>query len=115
MNQIFKGAVAVALLAVSSVGFANTPDGETPAVETICNTFKGAVGGAFGLCNAFCEAMDCGDPNVYASEMACQKVNDNFAKKFGMRLPEGFNYDENYELINNCAGSPDPDPDPVSP
>ena len=103
MNKIFKGAVAVALLAVSSVGFANTPDGETPAVETICDVYHGTTGGQFGLCNAYCEAMDCGHPNVYASDMACEKVAENFLKKYGVALPQGYNYDSNGALIeNNC-------------
>ena len=33
-----------------------TPDGQTPATETACELESGA---AFGLCNAYCEAMDC--------------------------------------------------------
>jgi len=35
---------------------AQTPDETTPAEETVCDLYEGA---AFGLCNAYCEAMDC--------------------------------------------------------
>ncbi len=37
------------VLAVPLVASAQTPDGETPAVETVCD---GESGAAFGLCNA---------------------------------------------------------------
>jgi hypothetical protein len=67
---------------------AQTADGFTPAEEEVCDIFSGA---AFGLCNAYCEAMDCellddGDeltsPN--ASATACLKVKDNFIKITGL-------------------------------
>ena len=65
---------------------AKTPDGETPAEETVCD---GETGAAFGLCNAFCEAMDCdllplfggdGAKSPNASERACLRVLDNYIK-----------------------------------
>lgn len=39
---------------------AYTPDGETPAVETVCDplTAEGVSQGLYGLCLAFCEAQD---------------------------------------------------------
>ena len=37
---------------------AQTPDGETPAVETDCDILVGATPGLYGLCVAFCEAHD---------------------------------------------------------
>ena len=41
----------------------------------VCDSENGA---AYGLCNAYCEAMECdsGEPN--ASDIACQKVADKF-------------------------------------
>lgn len=101
LSILLYALVAGALLA-SPVN-AKTPDGKTPAVETICDVFKGGKKGAFGLCNAYCEAMDCGDPNQHAANRACTRVNDNFEKKFGFRLPEGFNdFDDEGNPINNC-------------
>ena len=37
---------------------AQTPDGETPAVEEVCDTLIGATPGLYGLCVAYCEAHD---------------------------------------------------------
>ncbi len=67
------------------VGFASTPDGETPAEEHVCDGYRGA---AFGLCNAYCEAMDCDDdPN--ADQDACDKVEDKFEARTGKDIPCG--------------------------
>ena len=45
---------------VSAPLLAQTPDGETPAEETICDPLKadGVTKGLYGLCVAFCEAQD---------------------------------------------------------
>ena len=37
---------------------AQTPDGETPAVETVCDDLIGYTPGLYGLCVAYCEAHD---------------------------------------------------------
>ncbi|MEH6579731.1 MAG: thrombospondin type 3 repeat-containing protein [Amphritea sp.] len=59
---------------------AQTPDGETPAVETVCE--EGTLGGALkGLCNAYCEAMDCDSANPTASIDACEAVQNKFRNK----------------------------------
>jgi hypothetical protein len=63
---------------------AKTPDGKTPAEETVCDNESGA---AYGLCNAYCEAMDCTDPNQHASDKGCESVKKNFEKKTGRPLP----------------------------
>lgn len=69
------GAVAVS---------AKTPDGKTPSEETICDNEEGA---AYGLCVAYCEAMDCTDPNQHASDQGCQSVKTNFEKHTERPLP----------------------------
>ena len=90
-------------MGVTGFAMASTPDGETPAVETVCATYEGTVAGAFGLCNAYCEAMDCGYEYVRASNTACQKVNDNFEKRYGMRLPEeDGGYDDQGNPVDSC-------------
>lgn len=63
---------------------AKTPDGKTPSEETVCDNERGA---AFGLCNAYCEAMDCTDPKQRASNKACSAVKRNFEKKTGRPMP----------------------------
>jgi len=66
------------------VANANTADGETPSVESVCNNESGS---AFGLCNAYCEAMDCHLDAPNASATACEKVGDKFAKVTGRTPP----------------------------
>jgi hypothetical protein len=62
---------------------AQTADGLTPAEETVCD---GQEGKAFGLCNAYCEAMDC-DTRMEPLP-ACDSVRDNFRRLTGQsRLP----------------------------
>jgi hypothetical protein len=63
---------------------AQTPDGLTPALETVCDAETGA---AYGLCNAYCEAMDCDAVNTQASDKACSKVRSNFERITGRALP----------------------------
>lgn len=48
---------------------ASTPDGQTPSREVVCS---GLSGSQYGICNAYCEAMDCDSPNHKASNKACQ-------------------------------------------
>lgn len=87
INQKSAGlfALSIALaLGIAMVAQAKTPDGVTPAEETICDSFSGAL---FGLCNSYCEAMDCTDPNQAASDRACQRVLDNFMRKSGGNVP----------------------------
>lgn len=80
---LFFASAALAQEAMESSG-GGTPDSDPPSVETVCDTFSGA---AFGLCNAFCEAMDCElaedtdpDTNPAASAIACDKVRNKFVQ-----------------------------------
>jgi hypothetical protein len=70
-------------LMMNSNAWSKTPDGQTPAVETVCD---GEVGAAKGLCNAYCEAMDC-DAEPKASQEACDSVLANFQSKTDGRFP----------------------------
>jgi hypothetical protein len=54
-----------------------TPDGETPAVEDVCDL---EVGAAYGLCVSYCEAMDCKNENQHSDDQACMRVLDNYKK-----------------------------------
>ena len=76
--------LALALLIVAAPAAAKTPDGQTPSEETVCD---GQVGAAYGLCTAYCEAMDCDSPEPHASETACSRVQANFLRHTGMPLP----------------------------
>jgi hypothetical protein len=72
------------LLLCTGAALAQTPDGETPAEETVCNNETGA---AYGLCNAYCEAMDCDSESPQASDTACSRVQDKFQQITGRDLP----------------------------
>ena len=72
------------VLICSGAALAQTPDGETPADETVCDSETGA---AYGLCNAYCEAMDCESDEPAASETACTKVRSKFQNITGRDLP----------------------------
>jgi hypothetical protein len=76
--------LALALLWIALPSKAQTPDGQTPAEETVCD---GLGGGLFGLCNAYCEAMDCDGPDPHASNKACEKVRQNFERASGGAAP----------------------------
>jgi hypothetical protein len=71
-------------IVIGGSAFAKTPDGQTPSQETVCDNETGA---AYGLCNAYCEAMDCTDPNQHASDHGCESVKKNFEKHTGRPLP----------------------------
>lgn len=74
--------LAAGVSLVTAVAFAGrTPDGQTPAEETVCDGLSGA---AFGLCNAYCEATDCGDGVNNANESACASLRKNWKKHTGL-------------------------------
>jgi hypothetical protein len=76
---------AFALVLFGAFGaFAKTPDGQPPSQETVCDNESGA---AYGLCNAYCEAMDCDDAGKHASDAGCAAVRRNFERKTGRPMP----------------------------
>lgn len=84
MRKIFP-ALAVGLLLVPTGPLrAETPDGQTPAEETVCDS---QIGAAYGLCTAYCEAMDCDSPAPQASPTACSRVRGNYERITGQPLP----------------------------
>lgn len=82
-KSLWVFAVCVVFICAGSVS-AKTPDGQTPSQETVCDNEEGA---AYGLCTAYCEAMDCGDPNQQASDQACASVRRNFERHTGRTIP----------------------------
>ncbi len=63
-----------------------TPDGATPAEETICDDLKHGTPGLYGLCIAFCEAHDC-EPDFSLEDpfsvckQSDRKILDNYRRK----------------------------------
>lgn len=83
-RRSFPFILLLSLAAATVPAAAKTPDGQPPSVETVCDNETGA---AFGLCNAYCEAMDCDSPNHHSSDQACASVKKNFEKKTGRPMP----------------------------
>jgi thrombospondin type 3 repeat protein len=69
----------VLVLVVALVVFIGNAYALTPAEETVCDE-AALTGAAWGLCNAYCEAMDCDSDTPKASSVACDKIVQKFAK-----------------------------------
>lgn len=94
-SWLLLSAAAITLGAlVGSPALAQTPDGETPAVETICDPLQptqGGTPGLFGLCVAYCEAQDCNPTEACQAEnmgdawgahaCGCSDILDNYNNK----------------------------------
>jgi hypothetical protein len=78
-RALFGSVVLVVIALAGSTTFAKTPDGETPAEETVCADLAGA---AFGLCNAYCEAQDC---DVHPRP-SCERLRASLEKITGSSL-----------------------------
>lgn len=59
----FTTTIAVGMFMTAPPVLAQTPDGDTPAQETVCDALQedGITKGLYGLCVAFCEAGDYAD------------------------------------------------------
>jgi hypothetical protein len=62
-------------------------NGETPEEATVCEAAD-LDAAAWGLCNAYCEAMDCAGDDPQASDRACERVLENWEKHAdGLTIP----------------------------
>lgn len=75
MKVIPKLSLLCLLVLFGGTAAAQTPDGEPPSAEDVC---AGLSGDAYGICNAYCEAMDCDSPERKASERACEQKYQKF-------------------------------------
>ena len=90
---------------------AGTPDGLTPAVEDICTTW-GLSGQVNGLCNAYCEAMDCDSADPQASDQACNRVFDKIIGALGdtpFPTCQDVDDDDVPNGLDNCVDVPNSD------
>lgn len=107
MSTVTRGhlvLLAAALFITAVPARAQTPDGDTPAVEDVCD---GLTRSAFGLCNAFCEAQDCELQTEL--DASCRQLYDNYVRLTGeeppclhaacsVRRPLGITYDVGIDL-----------------
>jgi hypothetical protein len=85
MRTLIKFILPLCLvLTFAGAAAAKTPDGSPPSQETVCD---GQTGAAYGLCTAFCEAMDCDSDAPQASQNACDKVGAKFLTITGQAPP----------------------------
>ena len=75
MLKYLMTATMLAVLAFAPLSLAQTADGMTPAEEQVCDELNGAL---YGLCVAYCEAMDCHLGDQFASDEACERVLTNY-------------------------------------
>ena len=55
------------------------------AANSVC---EGEIGAAYGLCVAYCEAMNCDDPeNTQSSDTACDKIAEKYERITDLPLP----------------------------
>lgn len=73
-----------------SVEASQTPDGETPANEGVCDELIGATPGLYGLCVAFCEAQDC-EPDFSLADPfeTCTPSSEKVLENYDRRKQEG--------------------------
>ena len=67
---------------------AQTPDGETPANEGVCDELLGATPGLYGLCVAYCEAQDCDDFDM-AKAAQCKAANPRILDNYNTKKQAG--------------------------
>ena len=85
MRTLIKAILPLCLLLTfAGAAAAQTPDGSPPSQETVCD---GQTGAAYGLCTAYCEAMDCDSDAPQASQTACDKVGAKFLRITGQAPP----------------------------
>jgi len=73
--------------------YAQTPDGDTPANEGVCDALLNATPGLYGLCIAYCEAQDLGDidfsdDDAVQKAMPNQRILENYNRRKGAYDPE---------------------------
>ena len=107
VSVLFFVATLLGMLLPSLASALGTPDGLPPPMEHICDAEKGA---AYGLCNAYCQAMDCDSATPSASENACQKVADKFMQLADRPVPCSeacpMYLNVNFPLFNELVSTP---------
>ncbi|WP_163835588.1 hypothetical protein [Spartinivicinus ruber] len=102
MRSLWYTAVFAAMFSVVGLNaHAKTPDGMTPAEETVCDVLIDATPGLFGLCNAYCEAQDLG-PDSDKNSM--EQLLSNYNKKKTENDPD-----------MPCLDNNEPEPEPECP
>jgi len=86
MNRLVMCLMVLSIVLFYSPAYAQTPDGETPANEGVCDELLGGTPGLYGLCVAYCEAQDLNevdfnDPASLLKAVPNRKILENYRKK----------------------------------
>ena len=102
--------LAVGFVLAATAASAQTTDGETPATEDVCEA-AGLSGQSYGLCNAYCEAMDCDAAEPQASANACDRVYAKIEAATGGGFPPCADQDGDGvpNAVDNCPAVPNAD------
>lgn len=113
------GYVALYILLKPGVDAQGTPDDHNPAQEQFCSVhYKQFHGPLFGLCNAYCEALDC-DTHPEKHPQACLEVGAELTAAAAVIFPNVTDIvaddacrdrdnDTIPDLTDNCADDPNP-------
>jgi len=104
MVKYLMTATMLAVLSFAPMSLAQTADGETPAEETVCDEFNGAM---YGLCVAYCEAMDCQHGDWLATDEACERVLTNYMTHSDGEMPPCHDYEPNPTYEDNDSDDMD--------
>ena len=89
MGFAFSVLAAWVLVGWITTAPAQTPDGETPAQEAVCDPLKadGVTKGLYGLCIAFCEAQDW-ETDCLEDPGACGRSGDRLLANYNKKKKE---------------------------
>lgn len=86
VSLLSAASIVVLVGIMGNTAVANTPDGETPANEFVCNALQGGSPGLYGLCVAYCEAQDL--DIIGDKETPNNKILTNYRKKMQAGDPD---------------------------
>jgi hypothetical protein len=72
----------------------------------------GLTGGAYGLCHAYCESLDCDGSEPRGAQRACDRLADLLARRTGDRPPcelPDLDGDGVFDDVDNCLETPNAD------
>ena len=81
----WKTILAAGSILFTGTLYAQTPDGETPANEGVCDGLQGGTPGLYGLCVAYCEAQDF---DTIEKQPSSTKILANYRKKMKAGDPD---------------------------
>lgn len=84
--SLIAAVVLTALTTLNGSAIAQTPDGDTPANEGVCDVLQNGTPGLYGLCVAYCEAQDL--DLVGDKETPNNKILANYRKKMKAGDPD---------------------------